>query len=374
MSVRGSLRTMSPQDILDWIDRRFVCGSLTVEHGDTVRTFQFDSGYVTGASSNDPSEHLGKLLVQAGFIDDEALNEAFVVQADTGVLLGKILVMTGAVNEDQLEQVIEGKIREAVYDVLTWTEGTFQFERVGDLPSVSEYEISVNLSSAIEYGQRRADQWREIREVIASDDLVLRVVDPDKVALANDTPQEVAEFRKLVALVERAMTVNQLVLESNGRRFSVLSRLVALVDRGVLAVDDQPGSPEPEPAALSATDLATAARGRSANGDHTSALELAREALGQSPDDQAIQKLFRELERSVFAELSRDLLTSFRVPKLLKDASELETMDLTDSERYLTGRIDGRWDLLSLMRVSPLREVEALITFKRLADRGIISL
>jgi hypothetical protein len=53
---------------------------------------------------------------------------------------------------------------------------------------------------------------------------------------------------------------------------------------------------------------------------------------------------------------------------------ELEKLQLSAEERYLIGRIDGRWDLLSLMRVSPLREVEALITFQRLAERGVISL
>jgi hypothetical protein len=366
---------MSAQDVLDWVDRRFVCGSLTVEHGDTVRTFQFDSGYVTGASSNDPAEHLGQLLIRAGHIDEETLNQAFVVQADTGVLLGKILLMTGAVNEGQLKQVMEHKIRDAVCDVLTWVEGTFQFERVGELPRVSEYEISVNLNTAIEYGQRRADEWREIREIIPSDDLVLRLVDADKVHRAGDSSQQKTVLTKLVDCVGRGMSVNQIVLESNGQRFGVASSLVTLVDRGALAVDS--GEPEPaaaEPIGLSAGDLAAAARGRSANGDHSAALDLAREALQQAPDDPEVQKLFRELERSVFAQLSRDLLTTFRVPKLLKEASELEMLDLTDNERYLTGRIDGRWDLLSLMRVSPLREVEALITFKRLADRGIISL
>ena len=80
------------------------------------------------------------------------------------------------------------------------------------------------------------------------------------------------------------------------------------------------------------------------------------------------------LERTVFAELSRDLLTSFRVPKLMVQRQELDRLELSDTERYLAGRVDGRWDLLSLMRVAPVREVEALITFKRLADRGIISL
>jgi hypothetical protein len=41
-----------------------------------------------------------------------------------------------------------------------------------------------------------------------------------------------------------------------------------------------------------------------------------------------------------------------------------------DAERRLIGRIDG----LSLLQVTPLREVEILMACKRLAARGIISL
>jgi hypothetical protein len=144
------------------------------------------------------------------------------------------------------------------------------------------------------------------------------------------------------------------------------------VGRGVLPVDQRQAARSAE--AESAGDLAKAARGRAAGGDRIGALALAKRALEQEPEDPALQKLHRELERALLAELSRDLLTRYRVPRLLKTRDELAKLDMTDEERYLTGRIDGRWDLLSLMRVSPLREVEALVTFKRLADRGIISL
>src|SRR5688572_25072833 len=54
MSLRGSLDTMAMEDVLDWMDRRFVCGVLTVERGTQVRTFQLDSGYLTGSGSSDP--------------------------------------------------------------------------------------------------------------------------------------------------------------------------------------------------------------------------------------------------------------------------------------------------------------------------------
>ncbi len=374
MSLRGSLRTMPILDLVDWIDRRFVCGTLTIECGSTVRTFHFDSGYVTGASSNVPSEHLGQLLLERGLVDEQALNDAFQVQADTGVLLGKILIMVNAIDAPGLKAALEDKIREAVYEAMTWKEGTFQFELVGEeeAAAISEFEVSLNLNATIEEGKMRAEQWEEIRELIPSDDAVLRVVDESKCFHPSDSPQRRAAIQRLVPSLRKQQSVSQTVLDLNGQNFRVSSLLVQLIERNALEVL---AAPEPSgPSSDDPTELARAAQKRAAGGDRSGALELAAQALALEPENETLKKLHRELERAVFAELSRSLLSEFRVPRLLKQPAELETIDLSDTERYLAGRIDGRWDLLSLMRISPVRDVEALIIFKRLADRGIISL
>ena len=123
-----------------------------------------------------------------------------------------------------------------------------------------------------------------------------------------------------------------------------------------------------------ADQLESAARGRASGGDLEGALEMVSGALERQPDHEQVLGVYRDVERALFAELSRDLLSGFRVPKLAKSKEDREEEELTREERYLLGRIDGHWDLLSLIRVSPLREVDALLTLKRLADRGIISL
>ncbi len=374
MSVRGSLRTMSVEDLLDWIDRRFVCGSLSVERGAISRTFQFDSGYVTGSSSNDPTEHLGQLLMSHGWLDAHHLEEAFRVQADTGVLLGKILIMVGAVTEERLREALEEKVREGIAEALSWSDGEFRFERAPEGGVVSEYEISVNLRTALEAGELRAAQWRAIREVLPDSDALLWVRDRTKATELAGDPELGQEIRRVIAAVDKGLTVNQIVLELNGRRFQVTQRLASLLESGALSLERRAEPREVAADGTSASDLAHRARQRAAAGERAEALVLAEQALARQPDSAALQKLQRELERSVFAELSRDFLSSFRVPRLLKSPEELAALELSDGERYLAGRVDGRWDLLSLMRISPLREVEALITFKRLADRGIITL
>lgn len=378
---------MSLEDILQWIDRRFVCGTLTIERGSTTRFFQFDSGYITNSGSNENSEHLGQILINRGLVTEAQLDEAFAVQGDTGVLLGKILIMVGAVDEKQLAEILEDKVRDSLCDTLTWDDGSFRFEPSDEHAPVSEYEISVNLSSAMDEWGRRAEEWNEIRAIIPSDEVALRVINEGAIERAGDAPDRRAAIQRLVGAVRKGLTINQICAELQASKFRVERRLAELVERGALQVVRPSAAPAaaPSPAVASPPppglppapapgNVEQGARDLAAAGDKTGALEMARAALARDPDNGALQTLHRDLERAVFAELSRDFLSSFRVPKLLKSAQELAQMELTDTERYMAGRIDGHWDLLSLMRNSPLREVEALITFKRLADRGIISL
>jgi hypothetical protein len=354
---------MPVADLFDWINRRFACGSLSLERGSVTRSFHFDSGYVTNASSNDPSEHLGQILVKRGLCDEQALNDAFRVQSDTGVLLGKILLMVGAVTEEALRETLDVKISEAVCEAMSWTEGTFSFEPDPTTLTVSEYEVSVNLEEAIDAGRARAESWQEVRRLIPSDDVGLWL--RDKEAFPNDDP--------LIILIERGRTVGQIVMEHQGLRFEVMSALADLIRSDAVAIDQRkdvrPSDGEMSPAALE-----EAVRGRAAGGDRSGALALVESALDKDPENAHVLKLQKELERSVFAELSKSMLTSFRVPKLLKSKEELENLDLDKAERYLANRIDGRWDLFSLMRVAPLRQIDALMAFRSLADRGIISL
>jgi hypothetical protein len=368
MSLQGSLRTMPMLDLLSWIDRRFACGSLEVERGPETRSFHFDSGYITSAGSNDPTEHLGQMLMNRGLVGEAQLSEAFRVQADTGVRLGKILLMVGAVSEEGLRATIQEKIRETTYDALSWDEGTFAFEP-DPFTVVSEYEVSVNLGEALAHGTERADAWRAIRALIPSDDAILCVCDRAVLERADGGP----ELGALLDGVSQGMTIRQLILQMRSLRFPIMSRLAALIHDGGLGLEQRRRRREPT-GEMGTGDLEQAIRSRCDGGDRAGAFELAQRGLEANPESEPLKTLYHELERTMLAELSRDLLTRFRVPKLLIAVEELGHLDMNDAERYLVGRVDGRWDLLSLMNISPLRDLEVLLTFRRLADRGIISL
>jgi hypothetical protein len=369
MTLRGSLKTMPIADVFDWLDKRRPDGELTLDRAGVTRRFHVRAGAVTGASSTNPAEYLGQILLNVGAITEEQLRDAYATQVNDGVSLGKVLVLSGVVTEHALRGAMDMKIRESFYDALSWDDGGFQFDP--QYAARLEVEVAVPIETLVAEGAERAAAWRKLRLEIPSDDL--RFWMPDRSWLDKAKPGSPSAL--ILADVVRGLSVREIVLARRSMPFPVYQRLAELMARGMLKIDRRavPRS-EDEGDGQTPVALIDAARGRAKGGDRAGALELARRALEAAPESDAIKRAYHEIERSLFAELSRTLLAKFRVPRLLKSKDELVAAGLTAEERYLVDRIDGRWDLLSLMRVSPLREVEALIAFRRLADRGLISL
>ena len=370
MTLRGSLKTMPVGDVFDWLERRQPAGELTLDRANQTRRFQVASGAITSASSTDPAEYLGQILINTGVINEDQLREAYASQQSDGILLGKILLISGAVSEAALHDAIELKIREGLYDALSWDDGGFQFEPAGATPRPLEVEVALPLPELRAAGSERAERWRVLRAEIPGDDC--RFFMPDRSWLEKAKPGSPSAV--ILNEVVRGLTVREMSLAMHSMPFPVYQRLYELMARGILKIDRRQTLRPQEDEVIPPVALIEAARGRARGGDRPGALEMAKKALAQAPANEAIKKAYQEIERGLFAELSRTLLGRFRVPKLLKPRDELARLPMSAEERYLVDRIDGRWDLLSLMRVSPLREVDALITFSKLADKGLISL
>ena len=66
---------------------------------------------------------------------------------------------------------------------------------------------------------------------------------------------------------------------------------------------------------------------------------------------------------------AQKLVQVLRIP-----VGQLESQQLSPEEFFLISRIDGSWDVKSIIQVSPLREVDALKTLRRMKDQGLIVL
>jgi hypothetical protein len=99
---------------------------------------------------------------------------------------------------------------------------------------------------------------------------------------------------------------------------------------------------------------------------------MATQALHQDPSDSEVRKTFTQAERARVAEIAKQLLSRHRVPRRVKEPAA--ALGLSPAEIELASRVDGRWDLLSLIKSASIREAEALLAFAHLAEVGVVEL
>lgn len=364
MSLRGALSTMSAEDVLEWVARRRVSAPLTFERRGVVRSLVIEEGAIVWASSNRRDEQLGVILVRSGLVAERALADALEARAETGVPLGKVLLMSGLMTEADLVEILATKIRETVTDVITWNDGQFDVVPRSQPPSTgvsAELSIEVCLTVA----RRRAARMTEIMEILGADDVTFFV--PPGATAPSARKDEIVDPARAWALAGDRHTAADIAATFAAERFATYDKLVDMVQAGKLVIDRRHRD-----RTNSAVELAAGARGRLRQGDRAGALAMALRALHQDPSDPEVRKTFAQTERARVAEVAKQLLARHRVPRRVREPNA--DMGLSAAELELARRVDGRWDLLSLVRSSGVREAEALLAFAHLAEVGVLEL
>jgi len=176
--------------------------------------------------------------------------------------------------------------------------------------------------------------------------------------------------------VDGRRTLAQIVLEAHASEYNVCQVLYVMVQKGYLeAVQAESAAPAPaRPPADSPQALMEAAKELIKSGDSEGALvilEKARKSAGKNPEMNA---LIQVAEEHFIDKAYRHYLPPKKIPVLKKPLETLMNQDLSPEEGFLVSRVNGSWDLRSIISISPLREVDALRAFKKLRERGIIDL
>jgi hypothetical protein len=385
MGVSGNLKTMLPGDLLQWLSLGQKTGTLVVSNKAVEKKIFFKSGRVISSASNDPREYLGQFLMSHGYLTEPELTKAMEVQRQSGMLLGKILVMIDVIGEEELVRLMRLKAEEEIYDIFLWTEGDFQFLD-DELPKQELIPLKVDVTGIIMEGTRRVDEWMRIREVIPNE-VVVPVLEkpiPEDVDL-----EEVQE--PVVRAIDGKRSIADIVLESRSSAFRVSETLCALAREGYVRFVD-PTAQKAAAVAAEANAAAAAALAAGATeedeiasmlnraqqairgGDFEKAQRLLRAAQNLDPNHPKVRTAVKAAETLIINELRRDGLLDSKVPRVARSFEEITTMNFTPNEGFILSRINGQWDIGSLIKISPIRETDALLIFHRLWKDGIIAL
>jgi hypothetical protein len=108
--------------------------------------------------------------------------------------------------------------------------------------------------------------------------------------------------------------------------------------------------------------------------EYESALEILDQVYQEYPGDESLRRLTSEAEAAFIEKAYRHYLPPRKIVHLVHSMEEMETENLSPTEFFLLSRIDGSWDLKSIVQIAPLREADVLRTLKRMREQGMIAI
>jgi len=380
MSITGNLKTMQLAELLQWLSQSNKTGTLVIDNTRITKKVYFRAGRVVSSASTDPKEHLGHFLVSHGLINEQELSKAIEMQERTGMLLGKILVTIGALEEETLHKLLRLKAQESIYDIFTWPEGDFRFID-DELPEAMMIPIDLDVTAITLEGVRRVDEWQRIREFIPS----MQAIPVSLVELGD--PSLPANVQKVLALVNDNRTVEEIVLQTHSSEFHVCRVLLQQIGQKKLKVvkprwHNGPGGAAAAPAGsgaseggeVSAQPLLRAAESHLSHKRYEHALRHLRAARSLEPEKKAVQTAVQQGEEHIRRDLEGEGIRQEMVPKLSSSLEDLTASKITPQEGFMLTRINGSYDIQSIVKISPMPQLDALLVFWRLRKSGYITL
>ena len=380
MGIAGNLKTMELAELLQWLSQGTKTGTLVVDSGAVEKRIFFSKGKIVSSASTEPREHLGHFLVSHGFITEQQLAEAVRRQEERRSMLGKVLVDMGLIGEEDLDGMLRLKAQEGIYSLFDWPEGEFRFHD-DELPAYPMVPIDLDVTGLVLEAMRRQDEWTRFRQLMPSPQAVpVRVVDD---LVGDDSEMDEGQKRILLA-VDDHRSIEEISLETHASEYYVYEALYPLVKARMVKVVRPRGHAAPAtppPLLVSGEGGAPSGKALLARGEkylaarqYEQALRNLRAAKSLDPDDQAIAQAVEQAETTIRALLQGEGLVLEAVPKLAVLPGDVARMRVSPKAGFLLSRVDGSYDIASILKISPLTQLEALLLFRELVQAGVLKL
>ncbi len=357
--IKGSLELMALADAMQFIAASGETGALRITNYKESKKVYFKNGKIIATASDNPNEYLGQLLIAHGKITEKGLKEAIEAQEEKKMMLGKILVEEGIVKEAQMKFFIKTKIEESIYDAFTWEEGEYEFIP-GEEIELEMLEVELDVNPIILEAARRVDEWARIRSIIPTRDYIPVIVFDVIVEALPLSPNHA----KLLRAINGKKSVENIAMEFRSPEFYVFKNLFECYQKGFIKFK----KPEEIDLSMAKKALKNKILKLIEDGSLIKAHSLI-EVLSYKYKD---TKMSNDLNQLLQKKVEEILGDGNKVPKLTKTINEIAGMSFSPEEGFLISRVNGTWDINSIVKISPIKEHKARIIFAELFLKGII--
>ncbi len=357
---------MDLAELLQWVTLGRKTGSLAFIRNKVKNSIFFREGRIISSKSNEPNKQLGHFLLFQGKINELQLKKALESQLQTRTMLGRILVQEEFVSRQEVERALISRTEEVIYDLFLWEDGYFHFTVDGyNLDEL--FVINIDVNAIIFEGVRRKDEWARIRQVFPSNEVVLRLCPDVDLKSLQLTPIQ----KKLLFLITLGKPISEIILELHGSDFLVNYELFQIYDRGVIeVVEVRPGTmPAEDTARLFSRGLELMEKRQ-----YQDAIAAFQEILRLDPQNASADEKIEQAEKALCQEYYRNTIPPGKVPYVVVQEHDLARHSLTHQEDYVVSRVNGTWDIKSIIMLSPLREIETLQVLEKLTKMNLIAL
>jgi len=125
-------------------------------------------------------------------------------------------------------------------------------------------------------------------------------------------------------------------------------------------------------AALSVADFLSAARSELEENKPDRAISTLQKIIEREPNNQEAQSLLAEAEKKFVEKIYATEFSPKAVPRILIPTDALTQDTIGPREGFVLSRINGEWDIESILSICPFRESDSIKMIKTLMVNGII--
>lgn len=180
--IEGSLRNVPLSDVFQIVATGQKSGILTVMRGNARARIYFEQGGIQYAHIS-PGVHLGEILVRMDLLTTHEVQEILRRQhvENAGTPLGLMAVEMGLIGEDDLKQALERQVLEVVSELMSWSDGQFNFAERSGWASQAPTSHAVEAMSLLMSVAQRLHEFEG--GVVHPDTIFVRHGDPTKVTM-----------------------------------------------------------------------------------------------------------------------------------------------------------------------------------------------
>ena len=176
-------------------------GRIAFRRGEVETVVFFDQGRPVFASSNEPRDRMGELLVREGKITASQYERCQTVVAESGRRMGEILVDLGYLKRRELLPAVRRHVEDILYSLFGWDRGTYTITPEKE-PCAERIRLSRHPAALILEGIRRKLDRSSLERMIGAPSTVLEVADRERLGGIINMGDLAAEERSALAAID----------------------------------------------------------------------------------------------------------------------------------------------------------------------------